>query len=83
MPELAEVETPKTAGFVNPKKSTPLEEKIKREEEELQALMKARTEEIEDKAEEQEAKPAKEPEEEDLQVKNVPTRNATVIYVIT
>jgi len=66
MPELAEVETPKTAGFVNPKKPTPLEEKIKREEEELQALMKARTEEIEDKAEEQEAKPAKEPEEEEL-----------------
>ena len=66
MPELAEVETPKTAGFVNPKKPTPLEEKIKREEEELEALMKAKTEDIEDKAEEQEAKPAKEPEEEDL-----------------
>jgi len=49
MPELAEVETPK--------KLTPLEEKIKREEEELQALMKARTEEIEEKAEEQEDKP--------------------------
>ena len=70
MPELAEVETPKTAGFVSPKKPTPLEEKIKREEEELEALMKSRTEEIEEKAEEQEAKPAKEPakepEEEEL-----------------
>jgi chromosome segregation ATPase len=64
MPELAEVETPKTVGLVNPKKPTPLEEKIKKEEEELEALMKARTEQVEQKAEEQEAKPAKEPEEE-------------------
>jgi len=64
MPELAEVETQKTAGLVNPKKPTPLEEKIKKEEEELEALMKSRTEEIEEKAEAQEDKPAKEEKEE-------------------
>ena len=57
MPELAEVETQKTAGLVNPKKPTPLEDKIKKEEEELEALMKSRTEEIEEKAEAQEELP--------------------------
>ena len=60
MPELAEVETKKTAGLVNPNRPTPLEDKIKKEEEELEALMKARTEEVEQKVEEPEAKPEKE-----------------------
>ena len=60
MPELAEVETKKTAGLVNPNRPTPLEDKIKKEEEELEALMKARTEEVEQKVEEPEAKPVKE-----------------------
>ena len=64
MPELAEVETQKTVGLVNPKKPTSLEDKIKKEEEELEALMKSRTEEIEEKAEAQEDKPAKEEKEE-------------------
>ena len=49
MPELAQVETQKVAGLVNPKSYTPLEEKIKKEEAELEALMKARTEEVEQK----------------------------------
>ncbi len=60
MPELAEVETKKTAGLVNPNRPTPLEDKIKKEEEELEALMKSRTEEVEQKVEEPEAKPEKE-----------------------
>ena len=60
MPELAEVETQKTVGLVNPKKPTSLEDKIKKEEEELEALMKSRTEEVEQKVEEPEAKPEKE-----------------------
>lgn len=60
MTELAEVETKKTAGLVNPNRPTPLEDKIKKEEEELEALMKARTEEVEQKVEEPEAKPEKE-----------------------
>lgn len=60
MPELAEVETKKTAGLVNSNRPTPLEDKIKKEEEELEALMKARTEEVEQKVEEPEAKPEKE-----------------------
>ncbi len=64
MPELAEVETQKAVGLVNPKKPTSLEDKIKKEEEELEALMKSRTEEIEEKAEAQEDKPDKEEKEE-------------------
>jgi len=64
MPELAEVETQKAVGLVNPKKPTSLEDKIKKDEEELEALMKSRTEEIEEKAEAQEDKPAKEEKEE-------------------
>ena len=69
MPELAQVETQKVAGLVNPKSYTPLEEKIKKEEAELEALMKARTEEVEQKAEkqqQQEAKPEKAQEEAEV-----------------
>jgi hypothetical protein len=65
MPELAQVETQKVAGLVNPKSYTPLEEK--KEEAELEALMKARTEEVEQKAEQQkEAKPEKAQEEAEV-----------------
>ena len=69
MPELAQVETQKVAGLVNPKSYTPLEEKIKKEEAELEALMKARTEEVEQKAakqQQQEAKPEKAQEEAEV-----------------
>ena len=68
MPELQTIETPKTAGFVNPKHNNRNRKRIEENEEEIEKLLKPKEEEEVEAKEEVSDTPAevKEEEEEDL-----------------
>jgi chromosome segregation ATPase len=63
MPELAEVETPKSAGFLNPNHTNRNRKRIEEQEKQLAELEAGQEEE---KVEAEQSEPAKEPEKEEL-----------------
>ena len=63
MPELAEVETPKSAGFLNPNHTNRNRKRIEEQEKQLAELEAGQEE---DKVEAEQIEPAKEPEKEEL-----------------
>jgi DNA repair exonuclease SbcCD ATPase subunit len=63
MPELAEVETPKSAGFLNPNHTNRNRKRIEEQEKQLAELEAGQQEE---KVEAEQSEPAKEPEKEEL-----------------
>ena len=66
MPELQTIETPKTAGFVNPKHNNRNRKRIEENEEEIEKLLKPKEEEEVEAKEEVSDAPAEVKEEEDL-----------------
>ena len=66
MPELQTIETPKTAGFVNPKHNNRNRKRIEENEEEIEKLLKPKEEEEVEAKEEVSDTPAEVKEEEDL-----------------
>ncbi len=83
MPELTTMETPKTAGFVNPKHNNRNRKRIEQEEKELEELLSPKEEQEVEAKEDVSDAPAevKEEETETLSREEKSFKNAMVIYV--